>query len=116
MRVPLQGGQHAELRDRLTYGQARIVRAAMVAIDIDKAALPDLDLALVCAYVSSWNVLDLDGNAVGLDTPELAPDDMIQAIALAALAKWKGTAGIPKAGSGSSLTTLPAQRSRRKVS
>ena len=53
---------------------------------------------LVSSYVEAWNVLDLDGNAVPLNTPELAPDDAIQAISLAAIDLWKGTVGIPKGG------------------
>jgi hypothetical protein len=110
MRLELPGGQHAILRDRLMYEQARGVRVAMVAIDVDKAALPDLDIALVRAYVESWNVLDIDGNAVPLDTPEAAPDDIIQTIAIAALNAWKGTV-TPKAGRGRSSSTLRAVRS-----
>lgn len=113
--VALGGDQSATLRERLTYGQARMVRAAMLAADADKAALADLDLELVKAYVSAWTVLDLAGEPVSLDTPELAPDDVIQTIAVKAISIWQGTAKIPKAGSVPSLTTLPGRRSKAKI-
>jgi hypothetical protein len=79
----------------------------MVAVEQDKSALVDLDLTLVGAYVSAWNVLDLEGNAVPLDAPQNAPDDVIQAIALACLELWK-TAQLRNAGPGRSQSTLRA--------
>jgi hypothetical protein len=104
--LPLPGGQSATLRDRLLYGQARSVRAALVAMENDPAAAVDLDMALVRAYVESWHVMGLDGAAVPLDTPELAPDDVVQAIAVEAIGIWRA-AVLPKAGPGPSLSTLP---------
>ena len=88
MRVALPEGQSADLRERLTYGQAREVRAALVAIETDRAALVDLDLALVRAYVESWHVLGVSGDAVPLASPETAPDDVIQTVSSAALKLW----------------------------
>jgi len=112
--LSLPGGGSATLRERLTYGQAREVRAALLAVDVDKAAMADLDLALVRAYTASWDTLDVEGRAVSLDTPEGAPDDVIQAIALAAMQHWQGTAGkpLPKAGNGHLPTTPPGRRSK----
>ena len=112
MIVQLPDGGTATLRERLTYGQARGVRAALLAADADRAAMADLDLALVRAYVSAWSVVDLAGEGVSLDTPELAPDDVIQAIALAAMDAWGTTATLPKVGNGSSPSTPPVPRSR----
>lgn len=114
MRLELSGGQHAELRDRLTYGQGHIVRVAYYEIEQSNIAKADLDLALVRAYVSGWHVLDLDGKAVPLDTPELAPDDVIQEIALAASDLFAGTA-IPKAGGEASPTTPLEQPSNGAI-
>lgn len=100
MRLDLGEGQYAELRERLLYGQAQPIRLVFAKIEKggEAAAWADLDLALVRGYVAAWHVLDLEGNAVPLDRPELAPDGLIQAIALAALDLWKGAQVIPKAG------------------
>lgn len=111
MRIELTGGDWADLRDRLLYGQAREVRLAMVAIEADKAAMADVDIVLVRAYVADWHVHDLAGELVPLDTPEAAPDDVIQAIALAGMELWKGKPAIPKAGKKTLPSTPRALRS-----
>jgi hypothetical protein len=108
MNLPLKGGQQATLRDRLTYAQARSIRVAMLAANDDKRLMADLDMVMVKAYVSSWNVLDVEGKAVPVDQPELAPDDVIQAIQVAALELWSGEQGVPKAGNGTS-PSLPLE-------
>lgn len=90
MRLELRDGQWADLRERLTYEQAKGVRVASLAIKSDRTALADFDLALVRAYVSAWHVIGITGEAVPLDTPETAPDDIIQPIATAALDIWNG--------------------------
>lgn len=107
MKLDLGDGQHAELRDQLTYGQARPVREVFARIERggEAAAMAELDLALVRAFTESWHVLDFAGNAVGLDTPDLAPDSAIQAIALAALDLWRGGT-VPKGGP----VPLPSRR------
>lgn len=112
MKVELANGQEATLRERLTYGQAHGVRVAFFQMEANAAAKADLDLALVKAYVSAWNVLDPDGKAVSLDTPEQAPDDVIQALAQQA-GDLFGSSGdiLPKAGDGSSPNTPPEQLS-----
>jgi hypothetical protein len=117
MILSLPAGQEAVLRERLTYGQAHGVRVAYFAIEANPAAKADLDLALVRAYVSAWTVLDLDGRAVSLDTPELAPDDVIQAIVIKAADLFGLTRvpvevepELPKDGNGSSPITLPEVR------
>ena len=109
MKLELGGGQWADLRDRLTYGQGRDVR---VALDVARTStIVDLDIALVRAYVASWNVLDIDGSAVAVDTPELAPDDVIQAIARQCMDTWNGKAD-PKDTPARSRTTLRAVASK----
>lgn len=110
MRVALQEGRHAVLRERLTYEQGRTVRAALLAAEADRTAMADLDLALVRAYVASWDVVDLDGATVDLAEPQRAPDDVIQDIALAAMDLWKGRRDVPKATGARSRNTRPARR------
>ena len=113
MRLELADGQSVMLRERLTYGQAHGVRAAYFAIQGNPQRQADVDMALVRAYVSAWHVLDVDGAAVSLDTPELAPDDVIQVIAQAAaecFGMTKAEAPLPKAGSASSPSTPPEPR------
>ena len=107
MRIDLGTGQWAELRDRLSYAQARDVRRAFVASQDDRALLVDLDIALCRAYVASWTVLDTEGHAVPIDAIESAPDDIIQAITAEALQIWNGKAD-PKDTSGTSPSTLRA--------
>ena len=108
MRVELAEGQYADLRDRLTYGQARDIRAAFLRIKEDPSAAADIDLALVRGYVSEWHVLSLSGEAVPSASPDLAPDDVIQTISLAAIAIWQGKPD-PKDTPEPSPTTQPAQ-------
>ncbi len=89
-RLDLPEGQWADLRERLLYPQARSIRAGILAASTDEGAV-DFDLIAVRAYVSAWYVLDLAGESVPLEAPERAPDDVIQAIAKAAMQKWNGT-------------------------
>lgn len=90
MRVDLRDGQWADLRERLSYAQARDVRRASLAIRDDPLATADFDIAIVRAYVSAWHVLGLDGAAVPVDTPEAAPDDIIQRLLAWTLDIWNG--------------------------
>ena len=112
MIVPLPGGQSATLRERLLYQQGRDLRAAFIEVNKDQTAFADLSMALVRAYVESWNVLDLNGNAVPLDKPEGAPWDVIEEIGVKAMGLWQAGEGVPKAGNGTSPTSLPVHRSR----
>lgn len=108
MRLELAGGQSATLRERLTYGQARDLRVAFLKANDDPTLAADVPLALMRAYVSSWNVLDFEGRAVSLDMPELAPDDVLIEISAAAIDLWNGTSKeLPKAGNGISAISLP---------
>lgn len=113
MRVPLPDDQHAILRERLTYAQGRAVRRALLAAEQDRAAMADLDLALLGAYVSEWLVRDLAGEPVPLDKLDEAPDDVIQTLALAAMDLWKGRRDVPKPTAAPSRSTPRARRSRR---
>lgn len=110
MKVDVSGGRSATLRERLTYQQGHMVRAALLASEADRTAMADLDLALVRAYVSAWDAVDLDGRDVDLATPELAPDDVIQDIALAAMDLWRGRRDLGKRTGAPSRNTRRARR------
>lgn len=108
MRLDLGGDQWAELRSKLTYGQAHDVRVAYIGSGAG-AGLADLDMAFVRAYVIEWRVLDFAGELVALDKAEAAPDEVIQKIAEQGLKLWNGKPD-PKGTNGSS-TTSPLVRS-----
>lgn len=111
MRLALADGQWCELRERLTHGQARELNRAFLAAKADPSLAADVPLALMQAYVSAWHVLDFDGNAVPLDTPEQAPDSVLVDIAAAAVDLWNGSRTIPKAGTVQPLSSRRARRS-----
>ena len=113
MRIDLGNGQWAELRERLTYGQAQPLRAAFLRVkEGDADARSDIPRELFAAYVSAWHVLDFDGQAVSLDTPELAPDSVLIDVAAATVDLWNEQAKpVPKAGTKRSRSTRPALRS-----
>ena len=108
MRLELPDGQWAELRERLTHGQATRIRAASIRAKADPGAGADLPTAFMEAFVSSWHVLDFDGHAVSLETPENAPDEIMVDICAAAVDIWNriGQGTVPKAGNGSLPTPL----------
>lgn len=110
MRLDLPNGQWAELRDRLDYGPARLLRRAYLATIDDRAAGADVDLELVKAYVVAWDVNDTDGSAVLLSEPWEANDEAIQLIAAAAAKKWNQMADPKRASNGkrTSPTSLKA--------
>lgn len=111
MIVPLSGGRTATLRDRLKYEQGRAVRAAILAVDKDPAALIDLDMALVHAYLQAWDVLDDSGDPIPIGEPEKAYDDVIQDVANAAMRIWKGRVSPKGRGRAPSPITPQALRS-----
>lgn len=115
MIVQLADGQSAELRERLAYQQGRDLRAAFIEVKKDEAAFADLPMALVHAYVSSWHVLDLEGKAVPIDHPELAPWDIIEAISVEAMNLWSAAEALPKDGSAALPSMPPVPRSRRRT-
>lgn len=110
MRLALEGGQWAELRTRLSYGAAREIRIVLVRVENDRTAVADLDMALIRAYVEAWHVVGFNGELVPLETPDQAPDDVIQSIAIKAIDLWKSTPALPKVQGGRSRSTRPARR------
>ena len=108
MRLDLPDGQHAILREKLTYAQARELRLAYFNAQKDVAAQADYDLTVIRVMVSAWHVLDFDGQAVSLDQPQQAPDSIIQAIFTAGVDLLPEAMGVPKAG-GEISPTSPAE-------
>ena len=112
MRLELGNGQWAELRERLTYGQAQPLRSAMGATKQDWAHSDELTDAFLVAYVESWHVLDLNGNPVTFEDRAQASDTVIQDVVLKAAELWKGMKmPVPKAGSARSRSSQRALRS-----
>jgi hypothetical protein len=98
VRIELPRDGWAELRERLTYGQARDIRRAFMAGNADPEKLVDIDIAMVRAYVQAWSL------SVSPETPELADDDVVQAVFQAALGLFNGKPD-PKDGSTTSTST-----------
>lgn len=90
MRLPLPDDQWAELRESLTYGQARAVRRIFLAANADHGLLADVDFEMVKAYLLSWNVRGLDGAELSVDQAEDAPDAVVQLIKDAVWELWNG--------------------------
>lgn len=109
MRVELPDDQWAELREALTYGQARDVRKLFLAANDDRLLLADVDFAMVKAYLVSWNVQGVDGQSLSLDEAEQAPDAIIELIKPVVWKLWSGKPD-PKGTAASSRTTLRVAR------
>jgi hypothetical protein len=110
MRVELPDGQWAELREgRLSYEQAGPLHRMFIAAAANIVDIADLPILLVRAFVTAWDVLDDDGHAVPLETPEKAPYATITAIGVPAAKLWKAQAS-PKATKRTSPSTLRAVR------
>jgi hypothetical protein len=83
MKVTLRDGQLAELRERITHGQDKEISKARrkVRDDVEDTG-SDID-ALLRAFVSSWNVKDVDGKPINLedgDAFDRAPSDIIDTL------------------------------------
>jgi len=88
-RLDLPDGQWAELRDWLTHGEEKAVLRTWAAAGKDIETAPEVDTALVRAYVSEWHVLGRDGHELAVERIDDAPGTVIAAIVDAAMAKWK---------------------------
>jgi hypothetical protein len=111
VRIDLDDGQWAELRERPTTNQLNIVRRALIRFAEDRETGPDLFLAYVEAYVSDWHVL-ADGAAVPLASAGDVDDVIIQRIAYEASELYKGRPD-PKASGARSGSSSSAKRSAK---
>lgn len=89
-RIDLPDGQWAQLRERPTHAQLNVLRRALLRAGDEAEAGADVALAYVSAYVEAWEVKDLAGNQVPLDTAATAPDDIVSAIAGECKERWLG--------------------------
>lgn len=105
-RIPLPDGQWADVRDWLTHGEAKAVRKAWLAAGVDIASAPDVDTALVRAYVEAWHVIGRDGQPVPLERVEDAPSAVLDGLVPALTARWQGRADPNGIGS-SSISSQP---------
>ena len=108
-RVALPDGQWADLKPWLTHGEAVLVRKAWARASESLEDSPDVDTALVRAYVSAWHVIGRDGQPVPLDRVDDCPSPLVPLIVDPCLELWKGRAD-PNGLSASSPSTPPAQQ------
>jgi hypothetical protein len=92
VRLDLPSGQWAELHDSLTHGERKAVQRAFFAASKDVEESPEMDTALVRAYLAEWNVTGRDGHELAITELDKAPSESVDAIAAAALALWDGRA------------------------
>lgn len=82
-RITLPRGQWAEIRERLSHGQAKDLRRAWIRGRAEPEEKVEVQSAYARAFVRDWNVVDIDGNPIPLTDPgaiDRAPDDVIDAI------------------------------------
>lgn len=99
MRIDLRDGQWADLRDRITHGQDKVILKAHRRGAANPDEQVDFETILVRQFVRSWNVLDPDGQAIPLDDGDAidrAPEDIVDELFKAAVTAWTG-ATIPAA-------------------
>lgn len=111
-RIDLGDGQWADLRPWLTHGEKKRVQRAWLAVANDLENSPDVDTALVAAYVEAWHVIGRDGQPVPVERIEDAPADALDRLVPILSEKWKGRADPNAIGSSSSSSPLePASTS-----
>ncbi len=94
-RLDLPDGQWAELRDWLTHGEEKAVLRAWAAAAGSLAEAPEVDSALIIAYVADWHVVGRDGHEVPLDRIDDCPGTVAAAIVDAATVRWKARRADP---------------------
>ena len=92
MRLDLPDGQWADLREWLTHGERKAVQRAFFAASKDVEASPDMDTALVRAYLVDWKVNGRDGHELPVTAIDDAPSEVVSQIAAESLALWNGRA------------------------
>lgn len=82
-RITLPRGQWAEIRERLSHGQAKDLRRAWIRARAEPEEKVEVQSAYARAFVREWNVVDIEGNPIPLadtDAIDRAPDDVIDSI------------------------------------
>ena len=93
MRIELRDGQWAELRERITHAQDKVIKKAYAKGRTDPDAKYDFDTVVSREFIREWNVNDPDGQPIALadeNAIERAPDDFIERIAEEATTLWTG--------------------------
>lgn len=93
MRVELRDGQWAELRERITHGQDKVLKRAYRRSRDEPDARYDFDTLIVRIYVTAWAVVDPEGARIDLadaDAIDRAPDDIIDTLLPRAIEQWTG--------------------------
>lgn len=96
MRVDLRDGQWADLRERITHGQAKALKVALRRARAEDEAAVEFDTALVRTFLRSWSVNDVDGNPITVEQVDSAPEDIVDDLVQAAIPLWTG-ATVPNA-------------------
>jgi hypothetical protein len=96
-RLELPDGQWAELRDWLTHGEEKGVLRAWATATKNLEEAPEVDTALLRAYVAEWHVKGRDGHELSLDRLEDAPGSIVALIVAEALPRWQKRRADPNA-------------------
>ena len=92
MKLDLRDGQWAELRDRITHGQDKDIKAAIARGKTENASTWDWGDVIIRAFVKEWRVSDVDDVPIALadgDALDRAPDDIVDALLVAVSAIYK---------------------------
>ena len=90
MRIELPDGQWAEVRERISHGaRKQVIRTVRDEDDLEAMS------AITMAYVTAWEVKDIDGVPIPLDPAATAasfdrlPDDLAKHLYGEILERWK---------------------------
>lgn len=98
-RIELRDGQWADMRERITHGTDKAIKAARIKSRDDPEIAFDWTTQLVRAFVRDWSVRDPDGDPVVITDPDAidrAPDDIVDTLFEKAAELWVG-ATVPNA-------------------
>jgi len=100
MRLELRDGQWADLRERIDHGAHKRIKVAIRKGSEDDALAVELDDVVIREFVTAWNVLDLEDNAIPLGELDRVPSDIADALLQGALDAYQG-ASVPNPPTGS---------------
>jgi hypothetical protein len=91
MRIELRDGQWAELRERITHADDKVIKRVYV-VRRDPEDAVEWQTTMVRVFVRDWNVSDLDGKPIPItdaDAIDRAPDDIIDTLTEPAVDLYK---------------------------
>lgn len=92
-KLQLNDGQWAELRDWLTHGEEKAVLRTWAAASKNLEEAPEIDTALVRAYLMAWNVKGRDGRELPVEQIDDAPGNIVATIVEVVTERWAGRRG-----------------------